>query len=301
MCLCVLVLECSCHQDCNKTGNCCLPYFHHSNIASDNNGTVEYEKSCDFITTETPPRDLLIYYEKYSMITSVRKADNVREKPVLEGQCGSQNVAPWGSLYPVFSKVNNRLYRNIVCATLDGSLDATHFDVFFICDRYDAHRLDLNDIIENGWISNNGKNKCRLEFKYPGDTKDLQMHKCFNEEITMCQASFTFRTVANTNIISEKIFTCDNAPQASSFVKKMYANVFCHVCESLQCSEHDKFRRSSSTYSILIDVNFISEVNKNDLKKDATPMACSVVNVRIILRCFKREGKYMFICTYCPW
>ena len=249
---------------------------------------MEYEKSCEFISNKTPPSDHLIYYEQYKMITSVRKPDNSREKPILEEQCGSQNVAPWGNLYPVFSKVKNRLYKNIACATLDGSLNVIPFDVFFICDRYDAHRMDLNNIIGRGWISNSLRNICRLEFKYPGNTNDLQRHKCSNELMIPCPAHFSFKTVENTTYQAEKIFTCDPELQSSSSaVMQMYGNVFCHVCkekefgEDLICSDDDKNRRSSSTYNILIDMNFISELNKNDLKKKEAPLACSVTNVRI--------------------
>jgi hypothetical protein len=158
---------------------------------------------------------MITYYQKYKMITSVKEPSYAGENDLSGVECGSQNVAPWGSLFPIFSKRKNRLYKNMACATSDGSSDAIYFDVYLICDQYESRRPDFSYFIENIWTLMNSRNECRILFKYPGDTKDLKWHQCFNDLIDSCQASFTILAADDFNhthydVVSE----CDSGRQS---------------------------------------------------------------------------------------
>ena len=283
----ILVLECSCQQNCNKTDNCCFPKYHHYNTDNDIIDTVDYKKSCLSLVIMSP-----LYYEfmvnqKYNIITSVKMPSKYARKNPMSEECGHQNIAPWGSFYPAFSKTKNRLYKNIVCAILDSSPDAIQFDVYVICDRYDPSTIDLDNCVKNGYISNSKKKKCQIRFEYKGDINDLNWHLCFTGHNNSCPAVFTIGTMENANNTQLTITTeCDNEV---SLTKEVYANVFCHVCEDavdihdgMACSYGKEMNRKESSYKIRIDTNFISYYNRKDSKKLATPMACGVVDVRIV-------------------
>jgi hypothetical protein len=204
-------------------------------------------------------------------------------------QCGSQKVAPWGSLLPVFSKSKNRLYKNIVCATLDGSSDFIYFDVFRICKRNIRHTIDLDIMLENGWAAHNTSDICRMQFKYPGDISDLKRHKCFHDPINSCPASFTIRTEKVLRTREEIVTSCDSGQQSIDIARISYANVHCFVCQKsnlqddLTCGLDSGIRSWPSGQAVLLDTRFILDFNANDLKKKATPIACRVGNVRIDL------------------
>ena len=283
----ILVLECSCQQNCNKTGNCCFPEYHHSNTDDDINDTVVYKKSCLSLVIVSPLDDDFMVNQKYNIITSVKMPSKYARKNPMSEECGHQNIAPWGSFYPAFSKTKNRLYKNIACAILDGSSDAIQFDVYVICERYDLSTIDLDNFVKNGYISNSNKNKCQINFKYLGDSKDLNWHLCFTGHNYSCPAVFTIRTVENVNNTQVDIATeCDIE---ASLTKEVYANVFCHICEDamdihggMSCSYGRGNSRKESSYKILIDTNCISNYKRKYSKKVTAPMACRAVNVRIL-------------------
>ena len=282
-------MECSCHQDCDKTGNCCFPSHQHSNTDNDINETIEYETSCLSPVIMSPLEDLIDYHQKYNIITSVKMPSKYDWKnPMSEEECGHQNIAHWGSFYPAFSKTKNRLYKNIACAILDGSSDAIQFDVYVICERYEPNTIDLivSNFVENGSILNSNRNKCSIKFKYPGDSKDIKWHLCYSDLVNSCPATFTIRKTENVNTKQEEMTTeCEDESDESI---TMYGNVFCHVCEEdgdfrdgFACVDDDEISRKPLAHKILLDTSYISKLNRKDLEKEASSMTCRVTYVRI--------------------
>jgi hypothetical protein len=59
-------------------------------------------------------------YQSFLMVTSVKKIVGRNGQSFVS--CGNKNVAPWGSLYLVYSPKSKHIYKNIECAREDGNI-----------------------------------------------------------------------------------------------------------------------------------------------------------------------------------
>jgi hypothetical protein len=205
--------------------------------------------------------------------------------------CGDMNVAPWGSLYPVYSAKSNKIYKNIECARDNGEdADVILWDAVINCQGEDitpdislaATALDSESIPEN----------CGVEFIFPGSNEVLQHLICYHNLIDTCSESHDFQVPTGTNVSKDDIRTlCTKSGFVSPYrARKMYANVFCHICNEVSYFRDNHCRKftegqigkmgSGKGFVALIDDKFIAASRNTDNgRKNDLPTACSIKNV----------------------
>jgi hypothetical protein len=237
----------------------------------------------------------LTLYQSYLMVSS----DQTNSKGGLDRlsnvSCGEINVAPLGSLYPINSAKSRQIYKNIECAKEDGrDVDIIPWNAVINCPDVKntlgislaANVLDAESITEN----------CNIHFTFPGDYDVLKPLKCYINLIDTCSESQDFEIPEGTNVSKDDIRTlCSKSGFISPYrATRMYANVFCHICNEAVFIRHrlcDKYAedqaiksgREDGAFTALIDYNFITRRgdDKNS-RKQKLPTVCSGIDVSLM-------------------
>jgi hypothetical protein len=270
-------------------GDCCFPNVSQSNPGV-NTSLQDFQigRSCLYPMLPKPTEEQRTWHQSYSMISSVAKEtfDN------LNSSCGDTNVAPWGSLYPVYSERSKQIYKNMHCAQANGITDGVRWDVLINCDSHNAINafiaLESNAIHEN----------CKIRFLFSGKSDDLKRLQCHFPLFGTCPESLAFQIPKGTSLSKNDIISlCTSGLEAPYRAVKMYANVFCHICNGeyfrnmLFCHKllEDESPKSAKTkgFTALIDGSFIDELNdKRIVKEQAILKACFLDNVSLLPSCF---------------
>lgn len=94
---------------------------------------------CLFPSTPQPNPDERYLFRSYYMISSVLNESVYPINSATNISCGEEEVAPWGSLQPVYSAKRKQIYKNIACANADGVDDGKLWAAKLHC------RNDFND------------------------------------------------------------------------------------------------------------------------------------------------------------
>jgi hypothetical protein len=228
------------------------------------------------------------------MVSSVQNNSKGGLDGLSNVSCGDINVAPWGSLYPVYSAKSRQIYKNIECAKENGEdVDLIQWNAVINCHpgvestpgiSLAANVLDAESITE----------KCQIYFFFPGNYDVIKPFKCYINLIDNCSESHDFQVPVGTNASKDDIVTlCTKSGFISPYrAKRMYANVFCHICNEPSffrkkvCNKYaEVFKEGRSIFSYggftaLIDSNFITgKGDANDDRKHALPSVCLVIEV----------------------
>jgi hypothetical protein len=129
------------------------------------------------------------------------------------------------------------------------------------------------------------------KFLYSGNSDDLKKSKCHFPLIDTCPEHPEFPMPDGVRLSKNDIVSlCTSGLMSPYRAIKMYANVFCHICNGeyyssfLFCRklpEYNTKGANSKGFTALIDTNFIDELNDNSIVKEETiPEACFLDNVR---------------------
>ncbi|XP_045173698.2 uncharacterized protein LOC123535201 [Mercenaria mercenaria] len=273
--------ECSCSSDCNENGNCCFPH-----IPKDD-GRLKVSHTCLFPVTPQPPKQDRQLYQSYSMISSIPEKDHGDSTTVPNTSCGEENVAHWGSLYPVYSAEYKLLYKNMACAAANGVTDGMLWDAVLNCDDYfHGIKLDVSNFVL-GLDSNYIPDECVVNFVYRGNIEDIKSLKCYTDVITTCLDSH-FKIPDEAYASEEDIIEMCTSGLVSPFKSdfKIFANVFCFICNNhyfrkeMECPDIDYNAGrgpKSRGLQALLDGNFMTKGWKESTRETGVfPVACSV-------------------------
>lgn len=270
------LLECSCDAECWKKRNCCFP----QNTTPDP-GITEPEPECLFPVIPHPQGARRIFYQSYRMISKVNKEDMSNTEKNVDTKCGDKPVAPWGSLFPVFSKKSKRIYKNEACAKDANITDGELWDIFLSCIYKETTfwAKDVSDIISN-LFSGIEQNECEVKFVYPGKSSELTQEICFEDLISTCKET-DFEIPEGLSLSRQDIRTACTSGLVSPYrYENMYANVFCHICNgktvrsNYKCTSYQDFRGfKEGSLSGLLDGIFLWN-NKKEPSIKSSPRAC---------------------------
>jgi hypothetical protein len=236
-----------------------------------------------------PTGDDKINFQSFTMISSssVGKEFLNSSSEVLNTSCGDTNVAPWGSLFPVFSAKSKQIYKNMQCAKANGITDGVQWDAIINCYVDEVIGaiigLEANTIPEN----------CEINFFYPGDIGDLKRSKCYFPLIDICPESPEFQIPEGTGLSRNDIVTlCTSGLVSPYHATKMFVNVFCHICNAEHFNKYLFCRKisdgglkgvKSKGFTALIDSRFLDEMNDyNNKKEEYFAKACSSDGVSLV-------------------
>jgi hypothetical protein len=164
-----------------------------------------------------------LQYNSYRMILSCPVCSD-------DEDCGNRKVAPWGSLYPVFSKRTGKIYKNMECAKLNNVVDGIVWDARLECMTLKSYGL-VNDFSDLSWTKL--QNYCKVRFIYPGDFNDIKFQTCFRDMVDNCTTTEVPGSInASRQQISE---FCQSGLVSPYFADRnhLYSNVFCYICSGL--------------------------------------------------------------------
>ena len=243
------------------------------------------EHSCLYPMSPQPEGERRTLHQSFSMISYVRTDGIGSSKRV---SCGDINAAPWGSLYPVYSAETKQIYKNIECTFADGITDGIHWDALINC----PSKKVVSGFI--GLESNTIPDECFIYFVYPDDPNDLQFSKCYVPLIDTCPESPEFQIPRDTNLSKNEIVTLCTSGLVSPYqARKMYANVFCHICNSERFSKdvtcnkkYDWNSRDKYTgFIALLDTGFLNQMKSSNRMKEEglvdVRRACSLEDVSL--------------------
>jgi hypothetical protein len=218
------------------------------------------------------------------MLSSVQSNSKGRHDGLSPVLCGNMNVAPWGSLFPVYSAKSRQIYKNIECAKEDGEdVDLIQWNAVINCPDVDskpdislaANVLDEKSITEN----------CQIYFTFPGDYDVIKPLKCYITLIDTCSKSHDFQVPEGANVSNDDIVTlCSKSGFLSPYrATRMYANIFCHICNEpffrkKVCNKYAEVYEKKGIlndggFSALIDSNFITgRRDANNGRKHVLPL-----------------------------
>jgi hypothetical protein len=229
-----------------------------------------------------PKEDERHLYQPFLMISSSINKENIgSSNEIINKSCGDTQVAPWGSLYPVYSAKSKQIYKNIQCAKAYKITDGIPWNAIINCFEDEVNNaiigLEINKIPEN----------CEISFYYSGNIDDLKISKCYSSLIDTCPESLEFQTPEGTNLSKSEIVSLCTSGLMSPFQdRKMYANVFCFICNGEYFSKSLVCRKisdggfkgvKSKGFTALIDSDLINTLNDNhNVKEVSLPKACSL-------------------------
>jgi hypothetical protein len=204
------------------------------------------------------------------MVTSVieKVSNGSRMDNNAKIKCGDKIVAPWGSMFPVYSSMKKAIYKNILCAKADGVTDEIMWDAVLDCNLKQTHIessisvIDFElDIFPHG---------CSVNFIPPTETKDIEALKCYASLIKTC-SNTEFLPPDGTGLSTIDIIRmCESGFMSPLRDNKLYANVFCYICntnfllDTLYCNVsllYNDREISADGFFGLIDSKFIDPNN----------------------------------------
>jgi hypothetical protein len=224
----------------------------------------------------TQPNDIpgKVLQQSFWMVSKILDNNESSENQA----CGLIEVAHWGSLLPVSSKITGYVYKNIHCSREHGLKDenVVYWKGIMVCD---TNRNDFE-------LTETFVDTCHVQFFAP---KGIFIHRssvCFNDLIDTCSGD-VFRIPDSIPMNKTEVKSACTSGFLSPYrTVNMYANVFCHICNGqskaipFKCrnqyiSENMKFGINS--ISGLIDYNYLLKLgqakpNRGDVLKPT--MAC---------------------------
>ncbi|XP_045190138.2 uncharacterized protein LOC123547251 [Mercenaria mercenaria] len=288
--------DCSCDPNCEDNRNCCFP-----SDPSSKPDDIHSESVCLFPLLLEPKGKDRRFYQSYWMISDVPGDNNGDRHGATKAKCGDENVAPLGTLLPVFSKKTRKIYKNSVCANAANVTDGKPWDVLLTCKYMGTSPLkkDIATFISNLYLTSLHED-CQLQFTYPGDNADLKSEKCFTNLIKTCSErdfSIPEQLPLSRYLIRQ---LCTTSGLLSPYRRfDMYANVFCYICNGVTFSKtslcnnyYVENRGLTDNLVLLLDGIFMSDGDKMASKQQSSPKACHVT----------QKDKESGLCrkVYCP-
>jgi hypothetical protein len=252
--------------------------------------TFRNDSSCIYPMFPQPTTDDYLY-QSLLMVSSIqKKISNVREG-ASNVSCGDRHIAPWGSLFPVYSKTSKIIYKNIECAREDNADDdIIIWDAVIRCAdiKMGMASIELN--------ANALPESCQINFIFPGESNVLHPFKCYINLIDTCSGINDFQLPEGINVLKDDVRSlCANSGIVSPYrANKLYANVFCHICSAETfyrqgfCTKYDvtnhDFNQKGEfgNFEALLDNIYIT-TSKDTKKEVFPPLACSSKNVSYFL------------------
>jgi hypothetical protein len=148
--------------------------------------------------------------------------------------CGDTNVAFWGSFFPVYSASQNKIYKNIVCALADNVADGNVFASFLTCkaqgtilnlysERHFLNMESTTDIVN--------ENTCHVNFMV--EKYNIKSQKCYMDVVDTCPVLEMIIVPQNMNLSAEEMIdACLSGLLSPVRKEKIYANIFCFICNN---------------------------------------------------------------------
>ncbi|XP_060584217.1 uncharacterized protein LOC132740349 [Ruditapes philippinarum] len=171
--------DCSCDANCSKRGDCCFL------TEAEKVAVIDQRKHQECIAPAT--LDLLptkyYKYRFYYMTTSCPDEQDSGQNNSFD--CGNVHVAPWGSLFPIYSKSTGKIYKNSACADCHGVRDGVEWFAYMNCKAVDKSHTRYLSVAENinPFTYNSFSDYCQIYFT-PTQTIDKEI--CFPDIIDTC-------------------------------------------------------------------------------------------------------------------
>ena len=274
------ILECSCEPGCS-IGNqsCCFE----SDVLK--NQRDYFEEECHFLTTaniEHEGRHKIISYNMISKCSRYTRGQSSTNIP-----CGEENVAPWGSLFPVYSKSSAKIFKNNACALCNGVTDGIAWDALMICHVYTsdgALKLRMQNIANfesflNGY---NPDNLCYVNFKPQIPFSSLDHLRCLKDPISTCPND-DFSIPGGLSMTKDEVRqACSSGLTSYYTMFGSFKNVFCHICnkqawpEKRACMSLLMYPRDDFLlkFSSLLTTDFLLKKYRAKRSNNKLPTAC---------------------------
>ena len=231
--------DCYCDDGCGERMDCCFDFLDEYKIVESNN-----------LTCVTPR--VSKNYQKDKFIHSFFMVDKCLGNN--SNNCKDESVAVWGSLYPVYSPSKAMLYFNLNCAVCNNITDAITWNSFVSCaQKYSFNGPEFLEGIKDG--------RCKIQFAPPAET-EIRRFICYPAAINSCNGS-----EHSTGMVNSMREPCETirAPVEDFKNNKIYANVFCKLCNGIEHRPRDtcwsyynflegiKGTESVNTFTALID------------------------------------------------
>ena len=155
--------------------------------------------------------------------------------------CSADSVAPWGRLFPVYSKERDEIYVNARCARCHGVVDAESWYPVLACEKENAGRI-VNKLKGVHALEQFTMLPSCVVFFYYRDASDLTNKRCYIDPISTCPPDASFEPISLSDsrnmTIKEIAHACDSGLNSPTFVGDyIYKNVFCALCNEKQFSD----------------------------------------------------------------
>lgn len=204
------------------------------------------------------------------MVSSVSKRAGNEKKSATKEYCGKENVAPWGSLYPIYSPKRKQIYKNSVCAEAANVDDGELWGAKIYCRKTDDIVTSIDRYLV-GLDSNFVHPDCQVNFIFPGDVEEIRPLICYLDLIDSCNRS-DFQVPIWINASADEIIQACTSGLLSPFRKNtLYKNVFCQICNSDNSFFRDTLcfildesesRNEDMAFIGLIDGRVLEEISK---------------------------------------
>ncbi|XP_060595529.1 uncharacterized protein LOC132749690 [Ruditapes philippinarum] len=215
--------DCSCDANCSKRGDCCFP------TEAEKVALLDQRKQQECIASVT--LDLLpaeyTKYRFYYMTTSCPDEQDSGQNNTFD--CGNVHVAPWGSLFPIYSKSTGKIYKNRACADCHGVRDGVEWFAYMNCKAVDKSQTRYLTVAENinPFSYNSFSEYCQIYFT-PTQTIDTEI--CFPDIIDTCTDTEAMIPEMSEMTSNDVIEACVNGVFAPFHSRYTYANAFCFLC-----------------------------------------------------------------------
>jgi hypothetical protein len=182
--------------------------------------------------------------------------------------CGLIEVANWGSLLPVSSRITGYVYKNIHCSREHGVKDenVVIWNGAMVCDTK-RKNFELTETFVN---------TCHVQFFAPRGILIHRSSVCFNDLIDTCSGDvFNIPESIPMNKTEVKN-ACTSGFLSPYRTDNMYANIFCHICNGhlkaspFKCRDHSQniFKTfGGNSISGLINYKYLQKVGHARTKK----------------------------------
>ena len=144
--------------------------------------------------------------------------------------CSDENIAPWGSIQPVYSHTTNLVYKNKVCAQCNGVTDTVFYETYISCTG-NPFGLQLSAVL-SGHVKWNID--CIVNFYPPEGTGDLHEHRCYDGMSVKCPDTFQMpEYLEHLNVSKEQVKRlCEEGFHSPLLNQVLYVNPICHMCNN---------------------------------------------------------------------
>ncbi|KAL4220656.1 hypothetical protein ACF0H5_021052 [Mactra antiquata] len=273
------VSVCSCSDDCGMSNKCCFP-------KSESNASQERRNdNCYSTLYPDDGYNEQTGYKSYMMIDREYIDETSDSSTNSSYACGDTEVAPWGTIYPVYSYTSKRIYKNHACAEAYGIEDYIKWRVYAEC--FTPHVL-VNSIVHNDSNRTRLNRKCKVRFEFPGDKNELNDNICYKKLADTCPETFNTITTVSDKLLQA---ACVSG-LASTYRGKNgmnFKNAFCSICNNQyfhdqECID-DRIIRNKYPYSALFDESSIIYLDQVDIETKAQ-QACLYPDIaKIQVKC----------------